>query len=450
MRNRFWCCSIGFGALVGFVSASGAAEMSARGAFQVDDVVVVSDEMVLPASCAEDCAEEADCGCPDECGDTVGDDCCDAVGCGDTCRSDCGLFGGCELGDPWDLADEVCGPCRAFDIGGWTQFGYHNNNDGVFNTRPHEFQLHQGWLYAEKIADGSDGLGFGGRADAVYGTDGSNTQAFGNPPGSWDFANGWDHGAYGWAMPQLYVEAAYGDTSVKVGHFFTPMGYQVVPAIGNFFYSIPYTFNFSEAFTHTGALATHKASDDVTLYAGYTLGWDTGFDQLNQGNNFLGGATLALTDDTTVTYILSAGNLGWIGDNAYTHSIVGTVNLSDKWQYVMQNDVVHVENSINSGGTTYATVGINQYLFYTINDCWKAGARVEWWKADGISLYEMAYGLNYKPTANLTIRPEIRYNWCPSDTLPSVLPVVSQVGNSTSVSDYQENTIFGIDAILQF
>lgn len=251
-------------------------------------------------------------------------------------------------------------------------------------------------------------------------------------------------------MPQLYVEAAYGDTSVKMGHFFTPMGYQVVPAIGNFFYSIPYTFNFSEAFTHTGALATHKASDEVTLYAGWTLGWDTGFDQRFGGSNFLGGATLALTEDVSLTYILTAGDLGWIGDNAYTHSIVATANLSSKWQYVAQQDYVHVENSVNSGGTTYDTVGFNQYLFYTINDCWKAGARVEWWKADGISLYEMAYGLNYKPTANLTIRPEVRYNWTPSSTLPSVLPVVSNTGNSTSASDYQENTIFGVDAILAF
>ena len=70
------------------------------------------------------------------------------------------------------------------------------------------------------------------------------------------------------AIPQLYVEAGYGDLSVKAGHFYTIIGYEVVQATGNFFYSHAYTFNFSEPFTHTGVLATYNASDDVT-----DLGW---------------------------------------------------------------------------------------------------------------------------------------------------------------------------------
>jgi hypothetical protein len=50
------------------------------------------------------------------------------------------------------------------------------------------------------------------------------------------------------------------------------------------------------------------------------LGVSGGTETLTGTNTFTGattigsGATLALTDDTTVTYILSAGNLGWIGD----------------------------------------------------------------------------------------------------------------------------------------
>ena len=41
--------------------------------------------------------------------------------------------------------------------------------------------------------------------------------------------------------------------------------------------------------------------DAVTLYGGWTLGWDTGFDQLNSGNNFLGGFAYALSDNITFT-----------------------------------------------------------------------------------------------------------------------------------------------------
>jgi hypothetical protein len=212
-------------------------------------------------------------------------------------RGACGGCGG-ELGDAWTLSS-LFGEDPCFTVGGWWQAGYHNKSDGIFNTYPNKVQLQQGYLYLEKVADGSEGLGFGGRVDLLYGTDGPNTQSFGNDLGVFDFSDSFNHGdvpgssTYGWAIPQLYAEVAYHDVSVKLGHFYTLLGYQVVPATGNFFYSIPWTFNFSEAFTHTGALATYTASDDVTLYGGWTLGWDTGFDQFNGGNSFLGGASVA-------------------------------------------------------------------------------------------------------------------------------------------------------------
>lgn len=384
-----------------------------------------------PAAPAGELPKAADGGaCIDAACDALG---CDALGC-----DSCYLFGPSEA---WDLGDNLFCEDSGWDIGGWLQFGYHSDNDGVFNQHPGSFDAQQVYLYAEKKADGSCGVGFGGRVDLLYGTDAPNTQSFGNNPGRFDYLNGWDHGVYGWAMPQAYGEVAYGDLSVKVGHFYTLLGYQVVPATGNFFYSIPYTFNFSEAFTHTGALATYKASDNVTLYGGWTLGWDSGFDQLNQGNSFLGGASVGVTDDVTVTYILTAGNLGWIGEG-YTHSIVADYKINDKWEYVFQSDLVGVDSP---AGGHYDTIGVNQYLFYTINDCTKAGARVEWWKADGQSLYEMAYGINYKPMANLLLRPEVRYNWTPNENLPGVLPAVGSAAN-----DYDDNLIFGIDAIVTF
>ena len=146
----------------------------------------------------------------------------------------------------------------------------------------------------------------------MYGIDANDTQAFGNPNGSWDFDNGFDHGSYGWAIPQAYFEVALGDSlSIKAGHFYTLVGYEVVTAPDNFFYSHAMTMYNSEPFTHTGVLATAGMGDNVTLYGGWTLGWDTGFDQLNNGSSFLGGVGLTLTDDAAVTYIATAGNFGW-------------------------------------------------------------------------------------------------------------------------------------------
>lgn len=337
---------------------------------------------------------------------------------------------------PWKLSDALLGEEKPFDFGGWTQFGYHTKSDGIFNTHPHHVDLQQFNLYAEKIADGSCGIGFGGRVDVMYGTDAQNTQSFGNVPGRFDFNNAWNHGVYGFAMPQLYGEVAVDNLSVKVGHFYTPLGYQVVPATGNFFYSIPFTFNFSEAFTHTGALATYKATDDVTLYGGWTLGWDTGFDRRNGGSNFLGGASVKLTDSVTATYITTIGNLGWIGEG-YAHSIVVDWVINDKWEYVFQSDTMRTDlNPYLGVGNQFDTVGVNQYLFYTINDCLKAGTRAEWFKADGISYNEVAFGVNVTPIKNLRIRPEVRYQWSPN------------ANNFLSVPEDQ--TIFGIDAILTF
>ena len=345
----------------------------------------------------------------------------------------------------FDLGETIFGEESSLDVGGWIQMGYHSDNDGVFNTHPGSFDMQQFNLFVEKVADGSDGIDFGGRMDVMYGTDAPNTQSFGNNPGRYDFLNGWDHGVYGFAMPQLYGEVAVGDLSVKAGHFYTLLGYQVVPATGNFFYSIPYTFNFSEAFTHTGVLATYKVNDDITAYGGWTLGWDTGFDRARKGNSFLGGASLAVTDDITATYITTFGNLGWIG-NGYTHSFVVDYNINEDWEYVFQSDLVGVDNSPNAAdGLHYETIGVNQYLFYNVAEDVRAGVRGEWWKADGISMYEMAFGLNLTPLNNIRIRPEVRYNWAAGATqLPAAVTAV------TGSDDYRNNLVFGVDAIWTF
>jgi hypothetical protein len=433
IKKRDWALSVA--TLLGLASSSYALDGPA--VQQADAIFALPEQpLIQQISHEELCGPACDVACDVACDGG----CCD-TGCGNGY-----LFGPDE---PWDLGNTLFPEDSGWDIGGWMQFGFSTANDGVFNTYPGHFQAQQMYLYAEKVADGSNGIDFGGRVDLLYGTDAQNTQAFGNPAGTFDFANGWDHGVYGWAMPQLYAEVAYQKLSIKAGHFYTLLGYQVVPATGNFFYSIPYTFNFSEAFTHTGVLATYSASDNVTFYGGWTLGWDTGFNQLNQGNNFLGGASVGITDDITATYILTAGNMGWIGQG-YTHSIVIDYVINDEWEYVFQSDLVSLDSpSATQAGPFagyghYDTIGINQYLFYTITDNMRAGARVEWYSQDGISANEMAYGINYRPLANLLLRPEIRYNWVPGGTAPPVMTAYQPNGA------YVNNAIFAMDMILTF
>lgn len=378
------------------------------------------------------------CGTPEPvCEEPVGcDPCEEEVGC-DPC-DDCGCDDSCYLFGP-DEPIELMSDDRFMKIGGWVQAGYHSGDTGQFNSIPDRFNFHQVWLYAERAADGSEGLDFGGRADIMYGIDADDTQAFGNPPGTWDFQNGWDEGGgYGWAMPQLYGEVAYGDFSVIGGHFYTLLGYEVVTAPDNFFYSHALTMYNSEAFTHTGVLGTYNASDKLTVYGGWTAGWDTGFEQLAGGSNFLGGFSYALSDDISATYITTAGDLGSRG-TGYTHSIVIDVTLTEKLNYVFQNDLVSTDGSIADNATEQFAPGvlndelsINQYLFYNYSDCLAFGVRAEWWLSDGVDNYQVTYGLNYRPIANFVLRPEVRHQ-----NVPSLL------------AD-EDNTVFGIDGILTF
>ena len=300
--------------------------------------------------------------------------------------------------------------------GGWTQVGYHNKqtplssvrNDALaFNDHRDRANLHQQWLWIEKsLSRDACYWDWGFRADVMYGTDAAKTQAFGGA--GWDADPVWDrNGGYGWAMPQLYVELGRGDFSVRAGHFYTRIGYEVVTAPDNFFYSHSLTMFNSEPFTHSGALATWTVNDSLEVYGGWTAGWDTGFESVNGGSSWLGGFSYAVNDDIRFAYISTAGNFGAIGDQAYSHSVVVDVTLTDKLKYAFQSDY----KQINS--TSDDDVGINQYLIYNYNDCLAVGTRIEWWKDDGNSHYEATAGINYRPHANVVVRPEVRQDWQP-------------------------------------
>ena len=416
------------------------------------------------------CDAGCDAGCDGGC------DGCGAAGCGPGGCLGGGGIGGLTLGGPGPLglptANEVLFGENAddapFNVGGWVQSGYHNGSTGQFNNRPGNYANHQSWIYVEREAAGFDdcgnaALGFGFRADVMYGLDANDTQAFGNNIGNFDFQDGDDNffnrGSYGWAIPQLYAEAAYGDFSVIAGHFYTLLGYEVVPAPDNFFYSHAFTMYNAEAFTHTGVLSTwNPGQGDLTFYNGYTFGWDTGFDQFqdvdgSEGSNYLGGVSAALTDDLTLTYILTAGDLGFAGEG-YSHSVVADLQVTDRLNYVFQTDYFDTSQAalregidnpqvpfINEFDTAQVQLySVNQYLFYTVNDVLSVGGRAEWFKVDGDSIYEITGGVNIRPFDNFVVRPEYRYQFGDEDGF-------ANIGDGTSEVD---EGIFAVDAIYTF
>jgi Putative beta-barrel porin-2, OmpL-like. bbp2 len=199
----------------------------------------------------------------------------------------------------------------------------------------------------------------------------------------------------------------------------------------------------AEPFTHTGVLGTYKVNDKLTMMAGWVLGWDTGFDQFGNGNAVHAGFTYQMSDSVKYSYMATGGDLGWRGDG-YSHSNVFDFTLSKKWEYVLQSDLVTASANANQSTTEALAYGVNNYLFYTINDCWKWGTRAEWYKTNQVtgqttSFNEVATGLNYKVNANFTVRPEVKFNWTPSD----------EAYENATGGDFNQ-TLFGMDAIYTF
>jgi hypothetical protein len=369
------------------------------------------------------------------------------------CQPACAPACECEVEEecpcePWRLfCQNECGT----NIYGYLNAGVMFNTDGPadgFNgpvTFPDRDsgQFNQGYVIFENVADnGGCGWDWGYRVDAMWGSDYVFTQAAGlelDP----NFAPNWNQRAdgfaseYGLALPQFYLDVDYNDWQVKIGHMYTFIGYEVVPSTGNFFYTHAYTMQYGEPFTHTGVMGAYKYSDTTTLNIGVVNGWDAVDKVQDEASPMFGFAWDGGEGLTVAWNMLLSFNEPTVAGTFTERSVYSlvaayTFGCDDEWQYVFQHDA-----GWQQGASTFAAgdqaewYGINQYLFYTVNDCWKAGARFEWFRDDdgarvtGLrnpsnaifgqafagNFYEFSVGMNWTPTANWTIRPEVRYDW---------------------------------------
>jgi hypothetical protein len=412
---------------------------------------------------------------------------------------------------------------RGINTYGWINAGIGANNWGspfngpiTFNDRAWQGQMNQLYLVNERLLDVDNGRYLGGRVDLLYGTDYIYTTARGldanllNQPNQYGVtgAPSWASSKdYGLAMPQLYGEVGAGNHAVKFGHFYTIIGYEVVPAIGNFFYTHAYTMQYGEPFTHTGVLDTWSPNDQLVVYGGITNGWDNfsdpinivginnpGYPGANSNAAFLGGVTFKNSDATqALTTTVSSGNEPGsfvsptgpanIG-NRSIWSNVYTNELSDKVTYVFQNDngwQFNANTGLQNQGQMAGLAqwyGINQYLFYTVSDTLVAGMRVEWFRDNNGyrvfapirnywvggpnqsgfqgNFFQATWGLNWKPTRNWIIRPELRYDWYSPDNMAGArsgsapLPFGPNFGRLANGGSEYGQLYGGCDAIWQF
>jgi len=391
-----------------------------------------------------------------------------------------------EACEPWSLFSHCNDNCHGIKFRGWVNGGIMGNAQDpasryngpvTFYDRDGEAQLSQLYMIAEKALDTANGPAWGFRLDALYGTDyrfnlSRGLSARDNFTAKWDSSH-----FYGLDIPQAYVELGVDDWSVKLGHFYTIIGYEVVTAPDNFFMTHAYTMQYGEPFTHTGALITKKVNDQLSLMAGITNGWDN-FENVYSGEySFLGGATFSASDgNSKLAYAASVGEeetlFGTVSPTAtrFIQSIVYSRTITDRLSYVFQSDYGHQQDAQTYQGVENAAwYGVNQYLFYKINCCWTAGVRAEWFRDDdGIrvapagdyaydgmnsnpagvggfegNFYEVAVGLNYKPQSNtnLVIRPEVRYDHFNGNSVSGLTNDPYDDGNS----DHQ--FVYGFDVI---
>lgn len=336
-----------------------------------------------------------------------------------------------------------------FNIRGWVDGGYTFNADtpksdfnGPYNGIDRDVpQLNQFYLIAERsLPTGSGQLGVGGRVDLLWGYDYFLTQSTGFERDS-DGSPGWNANRYGLALPQIYAEVGSQDLSLKLGHFYTIIGYEGVPAINNFFYSKSYAYQFAGPFTHWGGMMSWRPTGGWHLQAGVHNGWDTfkrnvknrpgvivSADYAHSSNIWSVGAALTTGDEPSAKRNDVA--------NRTRYSVIAKVRPLERVEYVFHHHLAFQKDGKVSGGASQ-WYGIDQYLYYTISQHMKAGLRFEWFRDDDGTrvsgspirgnpnlgpfegnFYSLSVGLNVKPHANVLIRPEVRRDWFTGNRRP--------------------------------
>ena len=421
-----------------------------------------------------------------------------------------------EIEETTGLADYIAGssehqPLKDYGVtwGGWLNAGVTANANNpadkfngpvTFGDRAGELQMNQLYAYVQKTVTASgDDFDFGGRFDINYGTDSIFTQAYGVPAtdvrtgaalnrGNYDLhLTSFDNRFYGLALPQAYVEMNLpigNGLTVKAGHFYTPVGYEVVTAPDNFFYTHAYTMQYGEPFTHTGFLGNYAFDDNWSAILGTvtgsaTGGWDGNFNTQLNNWDFIGGATWTSDEkDYSLNLTSTAGPTSAKDSDTWAlYSIVGKANFLDSTlHYVIQHDHGFANNVITGNGLATGAAagspgsrqnaewyGINQYLMYDLLDNLGVGVRAEWFRDNngfrvagparcpgsynlsvpgdtasgseyacqntgalypfkGANYYAMTAGLNYKPLKWVMVRPNFRYDFSSQNTFMTSTP----------------------------
>ena len=357
--------------------------------------------------------------------------------------------------------------------------------------RSNEYQLNELYFTAERITNTEESVfDFGFRLDLTYGT---NSRLY----TSAGLEDHWNHGRsfYGAALPYAYADVAMNEWKVRLGHFVSPVGYNTVGTGYNFFSAVPYTYQYGEPFTHTGALLfLPTIVEGLALNGGIIQGWDNTGTEFNSHAGYLGSATYSradVGDSLAFVQVYSpepnlTPNSGFPFRPNFSPRYLQTLvysrplrNINEDLTLVLQTDFGTQENALATGESAQ-WYGVNGYLFWQQNDRWTWGLNFEWFRDDdgfrvggflpnfatipagGAPLkprglptdrfgyvgdfYRMSFGPKWSPTLNTIIRPNLYW-----DFFTGTSPIVGGDFNRP-FDDGTKNwqILASIDLILQF
>jgi len=300
--------------------------------------------------------------------------------------------------------------------------------------------------------------------------------------------------AYGYAIgndvyTSVLIKQAYwkynatDKLSFTMGQFGTHIGYELIEASLNYFYSINHTFNSGVPFYHIGLKGSYAFSDKVSLMLGVVNGFDYVNDN-NRAKGVIGQLALAPTEHLT-TYInfistneSNADAQGKTPKGNFTlYDLNGVYTISDKF-YIGYWFILGMQHgTLGTPGTfvpadgdvdkTKKWWGANLYFVYNTSDLFSIGLRAEHFNNDegarGLRSYNSATetwagtsastltltGTFNLADGNLMIKPELRsdiFKKLGGAGLESSQQFMDSNGNFTKNSQ----TTLGVAAIYKF
>ena len=298
-------------------------------------------------------------------------------------------------------------------------------NDRVFDFDRSSGVLHSVDLQLMKMPEN----GFGGLVDVTLGKDADTIAAYGTIDRTRGPAAGVNKRG---DLTQAFAYYGAGPLSIIAGKYVTLAGAEVIKSAADVNYSRSILFGYAIPFTHTGARATYKVNDKLTLIGGINQGWDDVKDTNSDKTIELG---LGYNATDTLSFLVQ----GYSGKEQvcnYPQACLsgpkGTRNLfdavvtykaNDKLTLVVNYDNASQENATLISGSTGKAKwdGWAGYAQYQYNDQWRLVLRgeifndkdgyrtaVEAGKTSGQKWKEATLTLAYLPTKNIELRAELR------------------------------------------